>query len=258
MMQLLLPLFFLSGAVRAEGLYLQLVRDGEPNAGAVAEAKEQLKQHKVVELVADIAIPPFHQRVVERESEKLPLCRSCHQRLPHAKSERSRTFLNMHSRFIACESCHLQPGGIEYEYNWVAYSQPGMEQVIDASASVHTLADKKIDSIVPRPGARIAPFFEGKPAYIFSDDPFADEIEQIWEGGGLEERARLKSRLHQPLEGEGRPCKSCHTDNEGILDLPHLGANERQQRAITHNVISRFFERYKRDDERLRLTDLLR
>ncbi|NOR52302.1 MAG: hypothetical protein GQ470_06740, partial [Gammaproteobacteria bacterium] len=140
---LLLPLALLlihSAAVQADSLYLQLVRDSDPAAKAVKEAKKQLQDHKEIEIIENLSVAPFHRRITEKESEKQPICRSCHQRLPHAKSERSRTFLNMHSRFIACESCHLKSEGKSFDYRWVAYSQPRMGEQINAIASVHTLA----------------------------------------------------------------------------------------------------------------------
>ena len=248
----------LFGSVQAESLYPQMVRDSEPDVKSIEAALEQLKDHQKIEIIDDLSVAPFHRRVTEKESEKQPICRSCHSHLPHTKSERSRTFLNMHSRFIACESCHLQPEKRVFEYRWVAYSEPRMGEEIDATASVHTLADREISSIVPRPGARIVPFYDDKPAYTFSDHPFVVDLEQRWDDAPLEEKARLKVQLHQPLNGEGRKCRACHTDKDSILDLQQLGANERQQRAITHNVVTRFFERYKKDDERLRLIDLLR
>jgi len=258
----LLLLLFISGVASAESdsesFYLQLVKGSEIDPRALDDATKQIKEHKEVELIEDIAVAPFHKRIDEAESKKRPICRSCHQKLPHTKSERSRAFLNMHSRFIACESCHLQKEGVIFDYRWVAYSQPWMGEVIDATASVHTQADEKVESIVPRPGARIAPFYRDEAVYTFSDHSYVSEIERVWNEGSLEERARLKAKLHQPLNSEGRKCKSCHRDKDGILDLQQLGANEKQQRAITHNVISQFFERYKEDDERLRLTDLLR
>jgi len=253
---ILLSLLF--GSVQAESLYPQMVKDSEPDAKAIKEATKRLKDHKEIEIIDNLSVAPFHHRVTEKESEKRPICRSCHQRLPHAKSERSRTFLNMHSRFIACESCHLQPEGMAFEYRWVAYSEPRIGEMIDANVSVHTLADREVTSIVPRPGARIAPFYGDEPAYTFTDHPFAKEIEERWREGTQEEKADLQAKLHQPLSDEGRKCRACHSDKESILDLQQLGANEHQQRAITHNVITRFFERYKKDDERLRLIDLLR
>lgn len=251
------PVHLLS-PVQAESLYPQMVRDSEPDVEAIKKAAERLKDHKEIEIIDDLSVAPFHRRAAVKESEKRPICRSCHQRLPHAKSERSRTFLNMHSRFIACESCHLQPEGMVFDYRWVAFSEPRMGERIDATVSVHTLADREITSIVPRPGARIVPFKGDQPAYTFADHPFAVEVEDRWREGSEEEKTALHAQLHEPLNAEGRKCRACHSDRDSILDLQQLGASKRQQRAITHNVVTRFFERYQGDDERLRLTDLLR
>ena len=80
---------------------------------------------------------------------------------------------------------------------------------------------------------------------------------QKWKQQSLEEKARLKAALHASIDKEGRSCQNCHTDKQNLLDLEYLGADEKQRHAIRNNVIARFFTRYKKDDERLRLNDLL-
>ena len=247
----------LSVSVRAENLYLESVQNVDASEKDVAEAKKQLEEHKEIELQNALSVSPFHSRIDTMPTTKQPFCQSCHQALPHRDNQRSRTFLNMHSRYIACETCHLKPEGVKFDYRWLAYNEPGAGQVIDTPQLVH-ITDKPLTTIVPKPGARIAPFYKGIPALIFKDHSYASEVSQQWKQLSLEDKALLMTELHTPIDKEGRNCQSCHKEKQELLDLESLGADGKQSYAIRNNVIARFFSYYKKDDERIRLNDLLR
>ena len=246
-----------SVSIRAENLYLESVQNANTSEKDVAEAKKQLEEHKEIELQNALSVPSFHSRIDISSTVKQPFCQSCHQALPHRNNQRSRSFLNMHSRYIACETCHLKPEGVKFDYRWLAYNEPGAGQVIDTPQSVH-ITDKSLSTIVPKPGARIVPFYKGVPALIFKDHSYASEVTQQWKELSLEDKALLMTELHAPIDKEGRNCQSCHKENQDLLDLESLGADEKQTHTISNNVIARFFSRYKKDDQRLRLNDLLK
>ncbi len=245
----------LSGAWAAP-LYPDLVERAEVTAKQLDEARKQIREHKAVEVLDELSLPPFHHREVKVQVGRPPLCMLCHLSLPHRENERTRTFLNMHSRYLSCETCHLQPKGVKLEYRWLADdgSAPG-QPVADA---VSVAEDEQIPSIIPQPGARIAPFSHGEVALIFQEHPLAKEVKRVWQEGSPEEKSRLKARLHTPLEKKGPECKACHGEESPLLDLEALGASPQQLRAIRQNTIVRFFNRFEEDDERLRIDELLR
>ncbi len=247
-------LSFTAPLVAEENPYLKFVHQSPPDAKVLQEAGKQVDHYRELKISEVPGLAPFHKRNSDVEADRQPLCRVCHPSLPHRESVRKRSFLNMHTRYVACETCHFQPQGVTFEYRWLDYGAP------DCCASAAAEAPDKaaVPSLVPRPSARIAPFFQGRPALLFKDGPFAEEIHETWKEGGRDEKARLKARLHASLKKDGRRCADCHRRKQTLLDWQTLKASERQVRAIEDNAIARFFSRYKDKDQRLRMTELLR
>ncbi|VAX00531.1 hypothetical protein MNBD_GAMMA20-1490 [hydrothermal vent metagenome] len=245
---------FLSPLVAAENPYLSFGDESSPDAKVLREAGKQVDHYREPKIIEVPGIAPFHKHNPDAEADRQPLCRVCHSALPHRESLRKRSFLNMHTRYVACETCHFQPQGVTFDYRWLDYGAPGC-----CGPTAAGVSDKAtVPSLVPRPAARIAPFFQGRPALLFKDDPIAQEIRETWKEGGREEKARLKARLHVSLKKDGRRCADCHRRKQTLLDWKILNASERQLRAIEDNAIARFFSRYKDKDQRLRMTELLR
>lgn len=266
------------GNAHAEPLYPQLVEKATVSDKVLKEAGKQVREHKKIKVLDTLSVMPFHKRDKQQETVKQPLCLACHLALPHRKNERSRTFMNMHSRYIACETCHLQPKDIPLEYRWLAYDGPdaghelaprstvvaiekdkvAIEEDNQGNAKRKKKEKKKKVPLAPQPGARIAPFFNGEPVLLFKDSSFAQQAKRKWKEIE-DERAELKARLHAPLEKEGPACQRCHGKKKLLLDLEALGATAKQVKAIQQNTIARFFERFKKKDERIRIgKDLLK
>ena len=254
---LLLAAWFLSAvsALPAAPLYLELVERAEVDDETLEAARKQIKDHKAITVIDELPLPPFHRRKAMHTTARQPFCQRCHLPLPHRQDERARTFLNMHSRFIACETCHLRPDGVEMAYRWLAYDG---EQAGQPLPNRIAATEGENSSIVPRAGARIAPFHAGEAALIFGDHPFAERVEQRWKEGTEEERTELKARLHAPLSEEGPACRGCHGERSPLLDLQALGASPQELRALRQNTVVRFFERFEDDEKRLRIDELLR
>jgi hypothetical protein len=224
----------------------------------VQKAAEKLQNKKEIELKTDLAVGPFHYRDTPVETEKQPFCTTCHLSNPHRENERSRSFLNMHTPYISCETCHLKTDELEFHYRWLAYDYPNAGEMIDASLSVHSQVDEVSKSIRVRPGAHIAPFLGSDPVLIFKDDAYVKALEEEWEQASIEQKAHIKVKLHSPLEKEGKACGSCHSEQNSLLDLKLLGATERQSQEIARDKIADLFKRYKDDNDSIRIDDLLR
>ena len=246
-------LVLLSTRVSAENYYLLQVDFAEISDKQLQEASKQIKALEVVEL-QQISLSPFHKRQSAIETDEEPICLSCHLSLPHRKNERKRTFLNMHSRYIACETCHLKSDKTAFNYRWLAYNGPhaGYE-VMSIGATGE--AQEQVP-FMPLPGARIAPFVGDEPAVIFKSAHSAKRVTE-WDSLDDPGKAKLKARLHAPLQKEGPACEACHR-SDGLLNLDTLGADPIKKRQIEQNSIASFFARFKEQTERLRITDLLR
>lgn len=241
----------------AENPYFDLGENAPPNAKALQEARKQVGDYHELKVRDELGIAPFHKRNSRPAAEKQPLCKICHPVLPHRRSERKRSFLNMHTHYVACETCHFQPKGVQFDYRWVAYGVAASNINLDNPQQADRTEDLPIPSLVPDSVSRIAPFLHGKPALLFKDDPGANEIAHTWNKGSDEERTRLKAGLHVSLKKDGRRCADCHRQNQILLDWQMLGASDQQARAIEKNVIAQFFSRYKKKGQRLRMTELL-
>ena len=246
--------------VVADSLYQQQVDQAEPDDKQLRDALKKIKEHKEIESQGEIFTPIFHQRSELLETSKQPVCVDCHQELPHRKNERSRTFMNNHSQYIACETCHMRPEKLKLEYRWLAYDGDMAGQMIAVSTNQKNKVDKenRKQSLIPRSGARIAPFYNDKPVLEFKGDEFASKIKADWKDASKKERAGIHARLHTPLEDKSAECQKCHGKENPMLDLKALGASEKQIGKIQRNTIVRYFARFKKDDQRIRLKDLLK
>ncbi len=239
-------------AALPDTLYFRL-GPGNFDAKARAEARRQVKKHREVKVIDDVGIAPFHPRRAEPlASARRPLCSLCHLELPHRRSARTRAFLNQHTRFVACETCHLQAEGVRFDYAWLRFGPP------PAAPAARPEEKGRVPSLVPDRVSRIAPRLDGRPALLFADEPAAKAIGARWEQGDLAAKTTLKLRLHGALAKKGRRCQDCHGRRQRLLDLPALGADPRQVQALADNPIARFLGRDLREEQRLRLTELLR
>lgn len=238
----------------AESLYQQQVDQAEPDNKQLQDTLKNLKEHKEVKLQAELFTPIFHHRSELHETSKQPVCVSCHQNLPHRKNKRSRTFMNRHSQYVACETCHMRPKNIKLEYRWLAYDGDNAGQMIAPVSHQNT----EQLSLIPQSGARIAPFYNDVPVLEFKAGEFADKIKADWKDANINDRAALHARIHSPLEDKGPECQLCHGDDKPMLDLKALGASEKQIGKIQRNIIVRYFSRFKKDDQRIRIKELLK
>lgn len=244
-----------TGLAQAQPLYQQQVEQARPDQQALQHSAEKIRDHKDVEIQEKLLIQPFHKQDGELETAPSAFCRNCHGPLPHGKQLRTRAFMNMHVRFIACETCHFRPKDVPLEYRW--YDYPKQQSV--AGKGLFRLSQKKLDNSKQRPSnPKIAPFYQGQPAFAIKDGDFGKAIAEQWKNASLEEKIPLRAKIHLPLEKKGPECKACHTTDKAMLDLPDLGANAEETQAMQKHVIPQFFGRYEKDDQRITIRDMLR
>ncbi|MGI9213600.1 MAG: multiheme c-type cytochrome [Methylococcaceae bacterium] len=255
-------LIVVSGMVcAAEPLYVEQYRTAQPDAEALNKAEQQVREHQTVLVREKMAFPSFH-RQLPALTQGEAFCQICHAPLPHSKKLRDRTFLNMHSRFIACETCHFRPETSPMEYDWLEYpnwtiakGDPGRFRTgrpIDNALTTTRVNGGAGSSIL-----KIVPIHQGVPAIARRDSEFARGIEPVWQESEQAEKARMKAKLHAPLKKEGPECAECHTEKQPMLNLERLGATALQATAIRRHIIPQFFSRYRNEDERLKIIDIL-
>ncbi|MDQ7089207.1 MAG: hypothetical protein Q9M50_00965 [Methylococcales bacterium] len=254
-------------------LIVKLIEAAQPTTDEIAQAKKILKIKKEIKLLDDLTLAPFHKRDKSaiKNTEQI-YCNSCHLPLPHSKSLRTRTFMNMHSEYIACESCHFKPKNISLDYRWYDYTKN--QEAEKKSGRLHSGRNKNDETpLLVRTGAvKIAPFFENKPALITRNHAFSKNLQQRWKQADLDEKSEIQANIHQPLITKGTECVDCHTKalgkEKGLFNLFSLADSEEQAKSIQRNTIADFFKHYKPEkplaagelpklEQRIKMTDLL-
>ncbi|MCK5829488.1 MAG: hypothetical protein KAH20_04225 [Methylococcales bacterium] len=250
--------------VHAESYYLQAAKSIEISAEKLQKSRDKVKEHKDIKVLDELEIPPFHKRDEwEKDSLSKTFCTGCHLSPPHTKNLRSRAFLNMHTEFIACETCHMRPENVTFTYQWLDYRT---KQVLTPSVALFRQAINKDD--IPKRAEekvrktdvmdKIAPFYKNEMALILRDHDFAKESLNIWKEGGFEDKVTRRAKIHAPLKEKGPECKVCHQTEEPLLDLKALGANKKQVKRMQTHIIPQFFKRYTEDDQKIRINSLLK
>ncbi len=250
-------------------LIVELIERAKPTADEIAQAKKLLQAKKEIKLLDELSLAPFHKRNKSpiKNTEQV-YCNGCHLPLPHSKSLRTRAFMNMHSEYIACESCHFRPENKKLSYRWYDYvKNKAVEQQKGRLHSGRNKNDKA--PLLPRTGqVKIAPFFNNQPALITRNHDYSKMLRQRWKKANLTEKAEIHAQIHQPLTKKGTECVDCHASEQDLLDLISLADSPEQAKAIQNNTIANFFKNYKPEkplaageltplEQRIKMTDLL-
>ncbi len=249
-------LLVLGGPLSAATLYEQQVETFRPDVETLAEAREKVEKHRDIVIRDDIdaRLPHFHRRGPGLKRGET-FCQTCHLPLPHTRKVRTRSFLNMHSRYIACGTCHFRPEGVTFRYRWLDLRRG---EPVEPDARRFPSRRETVDDWRFVDWIKIAPFFAGEPAVPLPGSDFARDVGRRWRDGDLEARTRLQARLHGPLETKGPECGDCHRVEGPLLDLEALGEDPETARRVYRHSVPQFFQRYREDDQRIRIIDILR
>ena len=183
----------------------------------LTEARRQVEQK---------AHERFHHEI---EYEKLPenmrpVCYICHSDFPHSKQPEIRSLLNMHTQFIACETCHIEEGrSASVAYRWY---HPKNKEPTGPFLGTHYDPESGEWGRVEDVTSKIAPFrMENRilqPLIRTQDAPLAKDFMKVRERLTPEERDGVKSRFHEHIKPIGYACSTCHA-TDGVLDLAALG-----------------------------------
>ncbi|MFI3136940.1 MAG: multiheme c-type cytochrome [Methylococcaceae bacterium] len=245
---------------------LAQIQQAKPDAAAIEKAKKQVADLKEITL-QKITLVPFHLRKKNPLNDSEVYCTECHLAVPHQKKLRSRAFLNMHTDYVACETCHFRPETVNLSYGWYDYKKG---KLIAGSAALFHSGRKKddtaavgkdgvssVDVMQERDGhLKIVPLLDQQAVIAGRSHPVAKALYQEWKAADVTQKGVLKAKLHQPLKTKGPDCKACHTGvlsapvmavdaKPALLDFTALGATPIQKIAILQNTIADFFTHYQ-------------
>lgn len=232
--------------------------------------QKHLTESNKVQPLAPLDVAPFHFRAREdlksRGENNTSLCMSCHSHQAHSKSVKLRSFLNMHTKTVACQTCHFTNKQYRLAYQWQKPSGDLVAQI--------DFADKKDHVLIPT--------YQGKSIVPNKNSAFTKALLAQWQQAekvvNKKQLALMWQNIHQPLSSfsmgansitdklansqfEGSQaitCTSCHQTTKPMIDLVELGADKQRQQQFEQNIIARFFKRYRKEEDKINLLELLK
>lgn len=175
----------------------------------------------------------FHHIGFEMDEDKASTCVRCHGNITHNESKEVRAFLNMHSFFLACETCHSRPapGAPPWEFRWsnkedgtIVPNPPLLAKIEEAYLR------GEIDELFPvfgNYGAKIAPgrMDSGSFELLHDEEDMEFAERYIRENERLqdEQKSKLSRIIHENVSFRKVKCADCHTSEGGYLPFEQLG-----------------------------------
>lgn len=185
----------------------------------ILESEERVSHYLGYRVLEEMKIKGhFHHIDHEFGADKRSSCIACHGDIPHDKVKEIRAFGNMHSSFIACETCHIR-----------------LEQ--SDKTGIFKWYDKSTGQIVPSPiregvpsgsyGSKIIPFerVDGLIQRLDSQNriDFAMEYREAERTLSELQKSKAKKIIHKNVSKKPYVCEDCHRKEDPILPFEALG-----------------------------------
>ncbi len=196
----------------------------------------------------------FHNYIKEEmpQNPNPALCFVCHGSYPHQNAKKTRSILNMHTIFMACETCHFKYDPKEmhrYGFRWYNGTT-----AIQASQRHYGAKYDRTSGVV---------LMESE-ATLFKITPYLNKVGKFyminmrqntpWAQRNLvnrdhvftpEEQAKLKAAIHASIETKGRECGECHTINS-IMNYRQMTFDAERVKDLTGLNIVGMVEKYQK------------
>ncbi|MGD8589336.1 MAG: hypothetical protein PVG22_10955, partial [Chromatiales bacterium] len=179
------------------------------------------------------------------------VCYYCHGDFPHFEQRMIRTLLNMHTQFIGCMTCHIDPKKIDEsatKLEWLNYSGvevagPPFGTDYDGDTGFLIATDDYYSKIVPY----LEQGNETKLLEIRETDPVAIDFVKVQDQLQGQDRALVKKSFHRNVSAKGRFCTKCHTEQDkSYIPFKELGFSDRRVAELTNLNIIGLVQKYKK------------
>jgi len=205
----------------------------------ILESEETVKHYLGYKVLEEKRIEGhFHHIGLDIGPDNRSYCVECHGDMPHDQIRELRAFLNMHSFFISCQTCHVKLEGAERtdEFRWY---------------------DRRTGVIIPSPVAfeepgtyksKIIPFerINGQLQRIDSEErtSFAHEFKTSRETLTEAQRTKAKKIVHKIVSKQPYICEDCHNSKNPLLPLEKLGYPQKRVESILSNEVVGLIKNY--------------
>ena len=199
----------------------------------VTELTGKKEMIKKIEQHSD-PIPRGHFHTTDKYIERLihqldtdpPLCLKCHGTYPHKKEKNTRSMLNMHNGFMACEICHVR--NKDYSFVWVDI-ETGKESTMPEGShgkyAAHIVPVKTVNGRAVRLDKEVRENFALE--YL--------ELNNTYNEVQLDEIKKVHERN---LSKDPVGCLECHI-KDGYMDYRRLGFSGDRASKLTSSEMPR-------------------
>ena len=188
-------------------------------------------------------IPRGHFHITDEYIEKLihkletdpDLCLKCHGTYPHKLIKKTRSILNLHNGFMACEVCHVvkDPGDDSLSFVWINLETGKISLKSEGKYGKYPakiVPIKTVNGLLERLDEKVGEKFSQE--YL--------ELKNKYKPGQL---AEVKKIHEHHLSKQAVPCLDCHKKN-GYLDLASLGFSKIRINHLSSSEIPRMLGKY--------------
>ena len=192
-----------------------------------------IKEEKIEDHFHHIGNMPKH--------DKFNLCISCHGDVPHDKSKEIRAFLNMHSDFLACETCHIKIEKDSHKkYVWYSKESGKLKDI------------NGIEDYLSNANYKLMPLKYEKDDFVRFDSEqlreFVQKFKKILPELGPSRKSRGLKMIHKSTSEKPVSCGECHakTLEESYLPLREVGYTNGRVAQILGNEVVGMVKKYEK------------
>lgn len=195
----------------------------------------------------------FHNIGFTIQPDMTSTCIRCHGNAPHVESKKARAFMNMHTFYLACETCHSSPGegAPPWTFHWhdkkTGKVVANPREILKIEETYRDRQNSREYPVYGDYGAKIAPASKAadEPGLLHGED--MEQVERY-----LAERDRVsagekKERLdvfHKKVGKEAVRCQSCHREDRPYIPFADLGYPPSRLRELTNNPVVGMLQKY--------------
>lgn len=238
---IILLLFFELGVTLVSRMGLNLEKDETP------QLLQKLSQQRNTEQMRQFHNVPEVDKV---NMGNKPICFYCHGDFPHSKQRMVRTLLNMHTQFIGCMTCHIDPRKVDernYKFEWLNFSGievegPPYGTSVDPDTGFLVQTDDFYSKIVVYDNSG----GEKTLLEIPETSKEAQDFLSVRDKLSNQEREGLTRHFHTKVVFKGRFCSRCHAEEEkSYLPFRELGFSDQRVKDVTNVNIIGIVNKYR-------------
>lgn len=262
------PLIFGFEGKEAAGLSLKKGRSTDIDNGTAGTKEEQIFLRKSLEKTNERKVTDLGYRLIDQpyikgrfhhigftiKQDKTNICTRCHGNAPHFESKETRSFLNMHSFYLACETCHSVPknGEPAWVFRWYDKDTGKISEnprmLVDIENSFTHRHKKGEYMIYGDYGVKIAPSMNHNKtiSFLYNEKDMAMVEEYINERDQLDlkQKSERNTLIHSKTSKRAVTCQNCHREKQPYIPFNELGYPPTRLRELTNNPVVGMLKKY--------------